>query len=341
MPLRLLDLGSGCMRKPADTLLQRVWTDATMFRNLPLATLRTFEVAARHQSLAKAALELNLTDSAVSHQLRRLEDALGIDLFEKAGRGVVLTDAGRVFARSVGTALHDIARTALRLADADQVGGRLTIACPPMFASKWLAKNLADFCYDHPAIECHIQLADNDRVADAGDADLGILFGSGAWPAKWSALLENVAIAPACSPLLFRRAGRSFTRPSDLRDVILLHQDDGTEWRRWLAGESEHAFESYRRHLYCSDLSIAIDLAAEGAGVVLVSDTLSASHVAEGMLLRPFAGSIQATGGWYVLCDGHKLERSNARLFLHWLLGRFGKTLTLPSAEEAEAQTGP
>jgi LysR family transcriptional regulator, glycine cleavage system transcriptional activator len=310
--------------------------EAIVFRNLPLATLRTFDAAARHQSLAKASQELNLTDSAVSHQLRRLEEALGVDLFEKAGRGVVLTDAGRVFARSVATALHDIARTAHSLADAAQVGGRLTIACPPMFASKWLAKNIAAFCYDHPAIECQIQLADNDRVVDVPDADLGILFGSGAWPAKWSTLLETVAIAPACSPLLFHRAGHAFTKPTDLRDVILLHQDDGAEWRRWLAAEGDHAFEAYRRHLYCSDLSIAIDLAAEGAGVVLVSDTLSASHIADGLLLRPFARTILATGGWYVLCDDYKLERSNTRLFLHWLLGRFGRALTLPSAVEPD-----
>lgn len=308
-----------------------------MLRNLPLATLRTFEAAARHQSLAKAAFELSLTDSAVSHQLRRLEEALGVALFEKAGRGVALTDAGRVFARSVGTALRDIARTAHSLADAGEVGGRLTIACPPMFAGKWLAKNLAGFCTDHPGIECHIRLFDNERVAEASDADLGILFGTGSWPGKWSALLEMVAIAPACSPLLFQRAGRTLTRPSDLTDVILLHQDDGTEWRRWLAAEGEHVFERYRRHLYCSDLGIAIDLAAEGVGMVLVSDTLAASYIGEGTLLRPFAATIQATGGWYVLCDGYRLERSAVRLFLHWLLGRFGQMLSLtPTAQAGE-----
>jgi LysR family glycine cleavage system transcriptional activator len=308
-----------------------------LIRHLPLATLRTFEVAARHQSLAKAALELNLTDSAVSHQLRRLEDALGLALFEKAGRGVVLTDAGRIFARSVAAALHDIARTAHSLADADQVGGRLTIACSPVFASKWLAKNIADFCDDHPAIDYHIQLVENDKVVEATEADLGIQFGSGSWPGKWSALLENVAIAPACSPLLFSRAGRRLTRPSDLRDVMLLHQDDGSEWRRWLAAEGDHAFEAYRRHLYCSDLSIAIDLAAEGAGVVLVSDTLSSSLISDGQLLRPFGGSILATGGWYALCDDYRLARSNARQFIRWLFGRFGSAVSLPSARDDAA----
>lgn len=308
-----------------------------MIRNLPLATLRTFEAAARHQSLAQAAHEVGLTDSAVSHQLRRLEEALGVALFEKSGRGVVLTDAGRIFARSVSAALQEIASTAHSLADTNQIGGRLTIACSPMFASKWLAVNLADFCDDHTAIECHIRLVENERVVGVADADIGIIFGDGAWPGKWSALLENVAISPACSPLLFQKAGRALVRPADLRDVVLLHQDNGAEWQRWLAGEGEHDFEAYRRNLYCNDLSIAIDLAAQGAGVVLVSDTLSASYVGEGKLLRPFSGAIQATGGWYVVCDSYRLERSSARLFLRWLLGRFGKLLTLqPTVQDVD-----
>lgn len=305
--------------------------------HLPLATLRTFEVAARHQSLAKAAAELGLTDSAVSHQLRRLEQALGVHLFEKAGRGVVLTQSGRVFARSVGQALQDVARTAASLADADAQGGRLTIACPAMFASKWLAKNLGGFRADHPSIECHIRLVDNERVEDAAEVDIGILFGDGARPGTWSRLLEVVAIAPACSPLLFQGAGGTFARARDLRGVTLLHRDDGAEWRRWLADEGEHDMPSFGPHLYCNDIGILIDLAVEGAGLVLVSDTLSASHVAEGKLLRPFAGVIQATGGWYVVCDAQRLDRPVTRLFLHWLLGRFGRMLALEPRVQAAA----
>lgn len=313
-----------------------------MNRHLPLATLRTFDVAARHQSLAKAASELGLTDSAVSHQLRRLEGALGIALFEKAGRGVVLTDGGRVFARSVRNALLEIARTAASLVEAGEEGGRITIACPPMFASKWLAKNLSHFCVDHPTVECHIKLVDNDRVEDAGDADIGIMFADGGRSGKWTTLLEIVSIAPACSPLLFQKAGRALTRAQDLRSTTLLHRDDGAEWRRWLADEGEHDLSAFPQHLYCNDLGILIDLAVEGGGVVLVSDTLSASHVANGTLMRPFPGAIQATGGWYVVCDGSRLERAITRLFLHWLLGRFGKMLILePQSLPGDADDNP
>jgi len=321
--------------KPLGCGLQARLIPVTDVRNIPLAALKTFEVAARHQSLAKAASELNLTDSAVSHQLRRLEVALGYYLFMKSGRGVVLTEAGLVFARTVSSALQDIFSTAIRLAEADQIGGRLDIACPPMFASGWLAKNLADFCRDHPTVECHIKLAENQRIHDMVNIDVGILFGGGGWPDKWSTLLEHVMIAPVCSPILFQRFGKPITSTAELRNTILLHWDDGAEWRRWLAEAGESDTSLYTRNLYCSDLSMAIDLAINGTGVALVSDTLTLSDIKVGTLLRPFNFSIDANGGWYVVCNRAALSRSGTRLFLRWLLARFGRSDMLDAINDA------
>lgn len=293
--------------------------------NLPLPTLRTFEVAARHQSLAKAAAELHLTDSAVSHQIRRLEEALGCELFVKAGRGVVLTDAGRILAKTVSAALQEILAATMRLADASQVGGRLDVACPPMFANTWLARHISDFCQDHPSIECHIRLVENQRVHELGDIDVGISFGPGGWADRWSALLAHVNVTPVCSPLLFERIGGTITRPADLRHCLLLHWDDGSEWRRWFSEAGETDFDQQARHLYCSDLGMAIDLAIHGTGVALVSDTLSASDLKRGVLIKPFSFSIDAFGGWHVVCNNASLRRSATRLFLRWLLARFGR----------------
>lgn len=301
--------------------------------NLPLPTLRTFAAAARHQSLAKAAVELNLTDSAVSHQIRRLEEALGCDLFMKVGRGVVLTDAGRAFANVVSTALQDVFAAALRLAEADQVGGRLDIACPPMFASTWLARNLNEFCLDHPSVECHVRLVENERVHQLSDIDIGISFGSGGWPERWSALLSHVNVTPVCSPIVFERIGGPITQPSDLRHTMLLHRDDGSEWRRWFLEAGAPGLEMEMRHLYCSDLGMAIDLAVNGTGVALVSDTLSGSDLKRGLLIKPFPFAIDAFGGWHVVCNPASLSRSASRLFLRWLLARFGRNAaweTLP-----------
>lgn len=301
--------------------------------SFPLATLRTFEVAARHESYLKAAAELNLTDSAVSHQLKRLETALGVRLFAKSGRGVVLTDAGRVFARTVRDALDGIKATADILADARRAGGSLTIACPPMFASKWLAKHFTDFLRSHDGIECHIRLLDNERVSAGHDFDVGIQYGSGGWVGKWTALLKEVTLTPACSPRIYQRTGELLRDPRDLERTVLLHRDDGTEWRRWFSSVGIHSASPAQRHLYCSDLSIAIDLAAEGVGVALVSDVLSLGNVYQGTLVRPFSHAIEATGAWYVLCDRPRLERASVRAFLRWLMGRFGQSFEMATGE--------
>lgn len=300
-------------------------------RNLPLPTLKTFESAARHQSLTKAAAELHLTDSAVSHQIKRLEEALGCSLFVKSGRGVVLTEAGRIFAKTVSGALQDIQGAALRLADADNVGGRLNIACPPMFANTWLAKNLNGFCQDHPTVECHIRLVENQRIHELGDVDVGISFGQGGWADRWSALLANVSVTPVCSPSLFERIGAAITRPADLRDITLLHWDDGSEWRRWFSATGSPDLDQQSRHLYCSDLGMAIDLAVHGTGMALVSDTLSSADLKRGILIKPFPLSIDAFGGWHVVSNNASLKRSSTRLFLRWLLTAFGHDGALAS----------
>ncbi len=146
---------------------------------------------------------------------------------------------------------------------------------------------------------------------------------------------DRVHRAGLFSPTL-QSAGRALTRARDRDGLTLLHRDDRTEWRRWLADEGEHDVPGLAKHLYCNDLGILVDLAVAGAGIVLVSDTLSASYVADGRLLRPFSGAIQATGGWYALCDASRLERSVARLFLHWLLGRFGRMLALEAPDQGD-----
>jgi len=301
----------------------------TNLRNLPLPTLRTFEAAARHESLTKAAHELNLTDSAVSHQIRRLEEALGYALFVKSGRGLVLSEAGRVLARVVAAALQEISNTALRLADLEEGGGKLEIASPPMFANTWLAKNLGRFCVDYPSIECHIRTVDNHRVHELKDIDIGIAFGNGGWPDRWSALLAQVTVAPVCTPQLLEGIGGPAARPVDLSKTLLLHWDDGSEWRRWFSDAGLPDLDQQARHLYCNDLGFAIDLAVHGAGVALVSDTLVAHDLKRNALVKPFPILIDIFGGWHVISTDRSLKRSAVRLFLRWLLNCFGRQSVL------------
>lgn len=303
-------------------------------QNIPFSTLRAFEAAARHQSFSKAAAELNLTDSAVSHQLKRLEAALQTRLFAKSGRGIILTDAGEVFARSVRDALNSIMATASTMKELGGPGGRLTVACPPMFASKWLARHLVDFIKKHPNIECNIRLIDNAGLAAAKDFDVGIWFGADEISPRWSKLLRRITLTPGISSQLYAHSGALLHEPSDLSQTILLHRDDGTEWRRWFNSAGLGYPLDGQRHLYCNDMSVAIDLALEGVGVALVSDVLSLSAVHRGSLVRPFSHKTESDGAWHAVCDRYQLERTGVRAFLRWLFGCFGEAI---SFEEAQA----
>jgi len=297
-------------------------------RHLPLANLRAFETAARHGNFGKAAAELNLSDSAISHQISRLEAALGFALFEKAGRGVQLTEAGHSLATTVTGALQEIYGTVLRLSERnEEQGGRLNLTCPPMFASGWLSRNIAEFCNEHPQIECHIRLAENQTIPDPGDTDIGILFGTGNWPDLHAILLEDILIGPVCSPVLMSGTAGGLRNPSDLRGVFLLHWDDGSEWRRWLAQAGQMDVSLFTRNLYCNDLGAAIDLALNGAGCALASETLTGMNVRDGSLIRPFSDTINPNGGWYVVVSPENLARPRVRLFLQWILRKFGQSL--------------
>ncbi|MDR6293928.1 MULTISPECIES: LysR substrate-binding domain-containing protein [Inquilinus] len=291
-------------------------------QRLPLGPLRTFDLAARHESFARAAQALHLTDSAVSHQMRRLEAAVGFALFERRGRRVVLTNAGREFHRTVHDSLETMAAAAAELASrAGEAAGPLAIGAPPMFASKWLAPRLAEFARSHPAIECTVRVVDNDAVA-AAEADIGIAFGSGPWPGRWSRVLAEVALSPACSPRLFGDRGGVIPDPAALGEVPLLHQDDGTEWRRWFAAAGVKP-PAAGRQMHFSDISVAIDVALHGGGMVLASDVLSSQHVRDGTLVRPFPTRIAADGQWCVLCDPRRIDLPAIRVFLAWLTAQF------------------
>ncbi|MDP0929515.1 LysR substrate-binding domain-containing protein [Paracoccus onubensis] len=297
-------------------------------RHLPLANLRSFEAAARCGSFTKAAAELHLSDSAISHQISRLESALGFALFEKAGRGIRLTDTGRSFAAAVTGALQEIYGTALRLSERpEEEGGRLKLTCPPMFASGWLSRNIAEFCNDHPQIECHVRLAENQTITKLPDADIGILFGAGAWPDLHAILLEDILIGPVCSPVLMSGAANGLRSPKDLQRVFLLHWDNGSEWRRWLAQAGQMDIGLFTRNLYCNDLGAAIELAVHGAGCALASETLTGMNIRDGSLIRPFVDTINPNGGWYAVVSPENLARPRVRMFLYWLLSKFGQSL--------------
>lgn len=294
---------------------------------IPLDTLPTFRIAAQSESFSQAARALHLTDSAVSHQIKRLEESLGVSLFERHGRSVRLSPEGRLFLGTVQTTLGALADSVQVLHQSAGSAGTMTITCSSMFGSKWLSRHVRDFVERHPHVGCNLKLVDNGRVSHEEDTDIGILFGKGPWPDHVTMLLGQVKLAPVCSAKLFSARGGIPRTILDLVDYPIIHQDDGQEWRQWLEAAGVSGLSAFRKHIYCNDTGFAIDIAYHGGGITLASEELAGSYVKEGSLLRPFAITTEADGGWYVISQRRRYQEPRVQLFFQWMAPYFSSTL--------------
>jgi len=294
---------------------------------IPLDTLPTFRIAAKRESFSRAAKMLHLTDSAVSHQIKRLEESIGVVLFERHGRSVRLSPEGRLFLSTVDSSLGALADSIQVLHQSAGSSGTISVTCSSMFGSKWLSRHLKDFVERHPHVGCNLRLVDNQRVAYEEETDVGILFGKGPWPDRVTMLLGQVNLAPVCSPKLFSARVGMPRNASELTDYPIIHQDDGTEWRRWLRAAGISGMAAFGKHIYCNDTGFAIDLAYHGSGITLASDELAGSYVKEGSLIRPFSITAEADGGWYVISDARRYQESRVQLFFQWIASYFSATL--------------
>jgi LysR family glycine cleavage system transcriptional activator len=292
-----------------------------MSRRLPpLNPLRAFEAAARHGEVSRAAGELNVTHSAVSHQVRVLEETLGIKLFERRGRRLKLTEAGQSYLGAVQQALDLIADASARvLRPAPE--GRLTVASPPAFATKWLIRRIGRFLEAYPRISLTIrpyQLGNRDLI---DSSDVFIEYGNGHWERKWVRLLSQIDFFPICSPRLLNRL--PLRAPEDLRLHTLLHDDIGGNWARWLAAAGVDGVDA-ASGLVLHNANLSIDAAVLGYGVALGDPVLAAENLANGTLIRPIQFSIPATENYYVICEYDRMTSPMVRAFLEWLLDDAG-----------------
>jgi len=293
-----------------------------MRRNVQLDLLRTFAMAARAVTFAEAARHLNVTPSAVSHQLRSLERQLGTKLFDRQGRSVRLNAEGAAFLRSVEPALQSIDGAAAKLSDRDATQGPLAIASSAMFANCFLSQCLPEFIEAFPAIECRVVSVENDAVLADHRADIGFLFGDGKWRGRWSLSLGTVRYAPVCSPRIL--ADRELDEPEieQLLRHVIIHIDDGEEWRRWSVAAGMVSRWAPQRQLFTNDVSLALTIAASRGGVTLASDLLASAYLRTGTLVRPFGVSIGVDGAWHVTAELDKVRMPRVQLFIRWLAER-------------------
>src|SRR6266853_1440379 len=269
-----------------------------------LDTLRVFSIAARHMSFTRAADELHLTQSAISHRVRALEEELGVPLFDRLPRRLELTRAGEVLAQGVDQAVTDIAGTIANL-DLGDDGRRLTVTMLPSVASRWLVPRLPHFHALHPDIE--LQLVADPRLLDlrAARIDLAIRFGRGAYPGYAVSMLRPDRVFPVCSPLLIAQRGPVAT-VEELLDLPLLHDSStegdgsGSDWRSWLThvGWLDAACDEGQRF---SDARLLIDAAVLGLGVALARASLVSDHIANETLICPLHLAAPTAFAYYLL----------------------------------------
>lgn len=289
----------------------------------PLNALRAFEASARHLSFTRAAGELNVTQAAVSHQIKALEARLGTALFKRMNRALLLTDAGQAYVPAVREAFESIARATDQLMRRDRLGA-LTVSVLPSFAAKWLVPRLGRFRDAHPEIDVRIS-TDHHMVDFARqDVDMSIRYGNGDYPGLHCVRIMTEDVFPVCSPALLQGL-HPLLKPADLKHHTLLHDDFRLDWRIWLLSAGVKGVDPDRGPAF-TDSSMVVQAAVEGQGVALARSVLAASDLAAGRLVRPFDVSMPARWAYYAVCPLATRDNPKIKAFREWILAEAEKT---------------
>jgi LysR family transcriptional regulator, glycine cleavage system transcriptional activator len=292
-------------------------------RHLPsLDFLRGFEAAGRRLSFTLAAQELFLTQSALSRQIKALEDALGVALFERRHRALALTPLGAAFHRDVTDVLESIAAAAERARGTTRAPG-LTLSTTVSFASLWVIPRLATFRERHPDVEVYVSA--DDRVVDLarGDVDVAVRYLPEAAVPEGAVRLFGERMTPVASPNVAAGA-RPLRTPADLTRHVLLHLDDPEgrtpwlDWRSWLTSNGAPGLKpagALRFSLYDQVVQAAVG----GQGVALGRLPMIAEHLRDGRLVAPFARKYDSARGYFALVAPRAAEREDALAFVRWL----------------------
>lgn len=278
-----------------------------------MQALRAFEATARLQSLTKAAEALHLTHGAISHQIKSLEDDLGVRLFERAGRGVRLTDEGERFAARVRTALADIAAAVREIRDRTNPR-QLRVSVVPSFAARWLLPRMRKFLTDHPDIDLDVRSSMTIVDFRRDDVDVAIRYGLGQWPDTITEHLLDDAYFPVCSP---RLAGGVPRHPEDLARYTLLRSDD-EHWQPWFAAAGLDWPEPSRGPIF-NDSAHMLQAAVEGQGIALGRSSLAGMDLVHGTLVEPFDVRVPALRKFWLVYPPRLAQSPKLEAFRAWV----------------------
>ena len=289
-----------------------------MARRLPaLTALRAFEAAGRLLSFTRAAKELHVTQAAVSHQIKTLEDQLGVALFKRVHRGLLLTDAGQALLQPM-TRAFDTMADAVEGLNAKRRSDQITLSTLDSLAATWLLPRLLRFRMDYPNVD--IRVSTSERLIDlASDGfDLAIRYGRGKWPRVESRRLMTEEIFPVCAPALLE-GDPPLREPCDLAKFTLLHDDMTEDWTMWLEAAGVGDID-VARGLAFTHSNLVTQAARDGAGVALGRSVLVQEDLNAGRLVRPFALGLPAFHAYWIVTPKGIEPRREVRSFIDWLI---------------------
>lgn len=294
----------------------------------PLNPLRTFEVAARHLSFTRAAEELFVTAAAVSHQIKTLEESLGVVLFVRQPKSLELTKAGEAYLPGIQRAFKQMAEATHQL----HLRGNpstLRINVPPTFAVKWLIPRLVRFLKAHPAIDVKVSTSAQSVDFDREGFDLAVRYGRGVYPGLRAELCLPVEVFPVCSPALLQ--GEPPLRvPADLKHHTLLHDDStytdvsNPNWAMWLDHAGVEGVDATRGPSFWPS-HLVINAAIDGLGVALAKRNWVERDIEEGRLVRPFDLSLPVEFSYFLVYPESRADDEMIATFVDWVRGEVAK----------------
>ncbi|PWI34487.1 transcriptional regulator [Vibrio albus] len=291
-----------------------------MSRRLPpLNSLKAFEAAARHLSFTRAAEELFVTQAAVSHQIKSLEEFLGLKLFRRRNRSLLLTEEGQGYFLDIKDIFTSIAEATDKVLERSEKGA-LTISLPPSFAIQWLVPRLADFHQQEPDIDVRIKAVDMDEGSLTDDVDVAIYYGRGNWPGLKADKLYQEFLVPLCSPQLLI-GEKPLESLGDLRQHNLLHDSSRKEWKQFVKQNEIDGVNVNHGPIF-SHSTMVLQAAVHGQGIALGNNVLAQPEIDAGRLIAPFEEVLMTKNAFYVVCHDKQAETGRIATFRDWMLAK-------------------
>ncbi len=284
----------------------------------PLNSMRVFEAAARHLSFTHAGEELHVTQAAVSHQIRVLEEWLGVLLFQRLKNGIKLTEEGEAYLEPLTEAFDKLADATNQLVNRDEVK-TLSISTLSSFASIWLVPRLKSFRDHYPDLDVRIETIDQEEdLLSKGEVDLDIRYGDGKWQHVNASKFLSENIYPVCSPAYLRENG-PLKKLDDLRGHTLLHDVGVMGWKEWIELAGVEGIDVNRGPGF-NHSHLVYQAAISGEGIALGRGALVADSIAKGDLVAPFSRKIPCTFSYYLVSTKTASDQPKTRAFTSWLM---------------------